>query len=94
MNKPTQQDLKNQARRDGVHPKVVSLLRRAVGLDLLDGSQQVTEVLDAVAWRSPLSPGQRVVDYTVNDKGTVDQTVCTIEQVNYPIAGYPEAYPA
>lgn len=80
--------------RAGVPAATRSLLRRAKGLDLLEpinDAEQVTK-LEHLHYR----PGPYESSAGFDLEAGIDQchVILVTERVNYPIAGYPEAYDA
>lgn len=96
MQAVTRNSLRDLDRRMGVSTKVLGLLSRATGLALLSPDKYVHEVTELRHPSEPLGMGEsnQGIDF-LNGDGTssnLRRVVLKIEEVRYPIAGYPEAY--
>lgn len=94
MSNVNQQSLRHLDQRMAVHPHVMELLGRARGLSLLPLDRAAEEVTELRHPSAPLGMGEtnQGVDFTSSDTGDLLRVVLVTKHVNYPIAGYPEAY--
>src|SRR5690606_7090555 len=88
----TNEDLKNLDRRAAVPAITRTLLRRAVGLELLEPTDDAELVTELKPMRYQLKRGETFAGYDFEADIEHCKVVLVTEEVNYPIAGYPEAY--
>lgn len=70
---------------------ILGLLRRAQGLELLSPEDDAEEIVDERTEYGPLAAGETHLGFRAPASGPVRLVHC-VQRVNYPIAGYPEAY--
>lgn len=88
----TREDLKNLDRRAAVPSNVRALLRRAIGLEILEPEDDAEYITKTEHLHYPLGRGETFAGYDFDADIDNCKVVLVCEDVNYPVAGYPEAY--
>lgn len=89
--------LTNQQRRDrdrcaGVPAKMIGLLSRAKGLDILSAEEQVEYTVASGPANKPINhPDQRFAGVDTSSSGELYLNWSVPTQFNYPVPGYPPA---
>lgn len=88
----TNEKRKHKALRERTPDLVLAVLSRAQGLELLEYSDGVHQTVEVFSRRRPTSPDEDFVGVSIGHDRALHFTYLVTHDVEYPVAGYPEAY--